>query len=291
MKKQLLLTFTLSFISTGLIAGDIENQQLLAAIRLNNLADVQAAIECAADVNVRDQDGNTPLHLAALNPAGAERKAIITKLVTHGAHINLKNAAGHVPADLARTMPEFEDIQELLGVGSCPICLQEITPLDTIERGNKLFGCDPRHIMHHTCAFDDARHQRTAICPTCRATLNECAAHAERRSLRHSHFVNQHALEIPIAIRLIAAAASGNAAQIQALLAQGANVNTRRDNSVKTALILAARNGHTAVINALLTHPDLDINAQNSDGHSALCIARARGHEEIAHILAKHGTR
>lgn len=59
-----------------------------------------------ADVNVRDLDKNTPLHIAARTGD----KEMIQLLIAKGAKRNLKNDEGKTPADLA----EEEDIKALL---------------------------------------------------------------------------------------------------------------------------------------------------------------------------------
>ena len=50
---------------------------------------IDLLLECGAPVDARDNDGNTPLHAAALNkPAKA---GVIQSLLTHGAHFDLVN--------------------------------------------------------------------------------------------------------------------------------------------------------------------------------------------------------
>ncbi len=50
-----------------------------------------------ADPNVRDEDGNTPLHLAAKHG----HLGIVKDLVRYGADINAENLSGYTPLALA----------------------------------------------------------------------------------------------------------------------------------------------------------------------------------------------
>ena len=61
------------------------------------------------DIDARDEDGNTPLHLAVLyaNPA------FIRFLVTHGASLSIQNAAGKTPSQLATELNIREAIDAL----------------------------------------------------------------------------------------------------------------------------------------------------------------------------------
>lgn len=241
MNNRILLTLATCLISAGIVAGDAENAMLFDAIAHNDVAGVQAAIEQHADINARGEHGNTPLHIAVLNPAGPERREIITLLVRYGAQVNLPNDAGQLSADIARTMPDFENIQELLGEGTCPFCLEEITPKDNFVRGSDAFGCDSRHIAHRTCLFDDAGHQLTSICPTCRATRDAQAARTEREALMFHHFVQQEIGGVPAAPIDLLPQNPDIAATVQALLTNP-NIQPAIPNiNADTALQLAIR--------------------------------------------------
>ncbi|WP_309681567.1 ankyrin repeat domain-containing protein, partial [Polaromonas sp.] len=82
---------------------------------------------------------------------------------------------------------------------------------------------------------------------------------------------------------LHAAARSGNLAQLQRLLAQGAPLNAP-DDSGKTALMLAVINGHAAMVQRLLAlgaNPALT----DRDGLTALQHARRLGRDQIAALI------
>ena len=72
---------------------------------------------------------------------------------------------------------------------------------------------------------------------------------------------------------LIYGAASGCVEIVDALLANGADVNTK-DGNGHTALMRAARNGHTVVLQALL-NKGANVNAKDNEGATALIHAVA----------------
>src|SRR5262249_38539474 len=82
---------------------------------------------------------------------------------------------------------------------------------------------------------------------------------------------------------LMSAAARGRLSVAQALLASGAEANSR-DKDNQTALIMAVQQGYTAVVQALL-EGGADVNVKNKDGKTAMEIAEAQGFSKIAQLL------
>ncbi|CAH1776765.1 unnamed protein product [Owenia fusiformis] len=86
---------------------------------------------------------------------------------------------------------------------------------------------------------------------------------------------------------LIWACRKGHVDIVQALLEEGASVDTAGMNSW-TALLVAAKGGFTEVVEALLErHPN--VNALDKDGFTALAISAKEGYTEIACALLSHG--
>ena len=85
------------------------------------------------------------------------------------------------------------------------------------------------------------------------------------------------------------AAAAGDLAAVNALLASSSDVDAR-DRSGRTALMLAILNGHAVVVDALLAH-GADGNAVDATGVRPLQMARTRGNEQIIDSLLRAGAR
>ncbi|MDP2029876.1 MAG: ankyrin repeat domain-containing protein [Thiobacillus sp.] len=83
---------------------------------------------------------------------------------------------------------------------------------------------------------------------------------------------------------LFAAAQSGDAAQIQQLLAAGAD-HAATDEAGETALMLAAREGHVDAIKALIA-AGADVNAKSPQGWTALAKAAYNGETERGYVEA-----
>ncbi|GAB1575906.1 ankyrin repeat domain-containing protein [Bordetella petrii] len=87
--------------------------------------------------------------------------------------------------------------------------------------------------------------------------------------------------------RLRQAAASGDAAQVRALLAQGADIEAR-DARGRTPLLIATHHGHAAAARALI-EAGADVNAKDAIQDSPYLYAGARGLDEILALTLAHG--
>ena len=75
-----------------------------------------------------------------------------------------------------------------------------------------------------------------------------------------------------------------------ALLAAGADVNTRQAGSGKAALHWAAERGHEACAQLLLQH-GAEVDARTREGWSALFFAARMGHTHVIRLLRGAGAR
>lgn len=85
-----------------------------------------------------------------------------------------------------------------------------------------------------------------------------------------------------------AASASGHLKVVQALLAKGADVN--EENNGITALMLASFGGRFEVVKALLAG-GADVNMKSDKGSTALSVASNSGHTQIVQLLKRAGAR
>ncbi|MEM6631704.1 MAG: ankyrin repeat domain-containing protein [Bacteroidota bacterium] len=70
-------------------------------------------VEAGADINLTDQKGNTPLHILAAE--GEERYEVIEFLLDKGADQTLKNKEGYTPLDIAKIREEKDLIDLFQG--------------------------------------------------------------------------------------------------------------------------------------------------------------------------------
>ena len=62
---------------------------------------IESRLAAGADVNVRNSNGNTPLHVAVMSDLSGVRVHAIEALVVAGASVGVRNRAGDTPLDLA----------------------------------------------------------------------------------------------------------------------------------------------------------------------------------------------
>ncbi|XP_062290553.1 KN motif and ankyrin repeat domain-containing protein 1-like isoform X1 [Scomber scombrus] len=86
---------------------------------------------------------------------------------------------------------------------------------------------------------------------------------------------------------LMLAVSHGRMDMVQALLAQGAEVNLQDDEG-STALMCASEHGHADIVKLLLAQPDCNATLTDSDESTALSIALEAGHNDIAVLLYAH---
>jgi ankyrin repeat protein len=90
------------------------------------------------------------------------------------------------------------------------------------------------------------------------------------------------------ATALMLAALKGNVAVVQTLIAHGADVNAKASDLGATALMLAAQPGYLSIVQTLLDS-GADVNAKQNDGTTALMAACEKGHLEVARKLLEKG--
>ena len=83
--------------------------ELIEAIEKGNIEAVKQHLAADADVNAKDEEGLTPLHLAA----SWGHKEVAELLIANGADVNAKDNQGRTPLDVAIELKQTE-ITDLL---------------------------------------------------------------------------------------------------------------------------------------------------------------------------------
>ena len=113
MKHLLLTTIAAVVLATTAFSDPIHD-----AAGNGDLAGVQAELDKGVDVNKKNSNGRTPLHIVAYSRLPENRKEIAELLIDNGADLNAKNDLGNTPLDEAGENSNY-DICELLKNNGC----------------------------------------------------------------------------------------------------------------------------------------------------------------------------
>ena len=211
---------------------------------------VELLLQHGADVNGRNRDDNTALHLAVFL-GHAETAELLLK---SGADVNVKNNDGATSVDMLGVPWEMTRLL------TKPMGIE-------LEREKVEAGKAKIREVFRADAKIGAEILTNAESPS-----KDLWA-ASRASSPQS---------------LSAAAFIGDVAAMKQALAGGADPNTKDPQSGSTLLAIAALMGHTEVVDLLLEH-GADVNAKSRDGGTALHAAAFLGRAEIVKLLLDKG--
>ena len=110
--KQLLITIA-AVVLVGCGASEAEFA-LLKAIQEGNIKAVKQHLATGADVNAKNRDGVTPLHVAAAKG----HKEVAELLIAEGANVNAKDMAGWTPLFGAAVLGKNKIVELLIANGA-----------------------------------------------------------------------------------------------------------------------------------------------------------------------------
>lgn len=206
---------------------------------------VQTLVEHGANVNSRDSENKTPLHIAIEN----QHPTIITMLLCHPSiDLSLRDKAGLSPFATALTFRNNKAAQAILD--RLPSAAEQV---DT--RG--------QNFLHTAIKKNDIE-----------SVLFLLSVNVD---------VNSRVQDVSLTPPLHLAARGGNETLVRSLLLAGARTDDR-DAHKRTALHIASEAGHAPVVSALLTN-GANCDALNTDGDNALHVAVREGHLAVVRVL------
>jgi ankyrin repeat protein len=281
------------------------NTALHHAIQKRDKEMVMLLVESNADLASKNDIGQTALHLATINIP-----ALLAYLKRRGADIECRDINDYTPLHLAAGSGANQGTEYLImsGANVKAKTAQGDTPLLLAARG----GLQPmiELLLSHEADIEEANYAgRTALLEAAALDdtstirfLLEKGANVNARDRRgataliiaSSHY-GAETVELFLAFleleatskdgttALLEAAESGSLSAVELLIDRGANIEAK-DSRGNTPLLRAASAGWESVTEALI-EAGADINAKNSNDETALQVAERTGRSSVANVL------
>lgn len=206
---------------------------------------VQTLVEHGANVNARDSEGKTPIHIAIQN----QHAQIISLLLCHpNLDLSLRDKKGLSPFATALTVRNNKAAQAIL---------------DRLPSAAEQFDNKGRNFLHMAIQKGDME-----------SILFLLSIQVD---------VNSRVQDVTQTPPLHLAVVSGNETLVRSLILAGARINDT-DTHRNTALHAAAKAGHATVVSALLQN-NINFDSPNTDCDNALHVAVREGHVAVVRTL------
>ncbi|XP_065256902.1 kinase D-interacting substrate of 220 kDa isoform X9 [Emys orbicularis] len=259
--------------------ASLMTQSLVTYVEEENVPALKALLEKCKDVDERNENGQTPLMLAA-EQGNLE---IVQELLRKGANCNLEDADNWTALISAAKEGYVDIVAELL---NCNVNLEHRDMGGwTALMWASYKGCTKvAELLLEKGANPNVTGQ-VSIYPIIWA--------AGRGHSDIVHLLLQHGAKVNCSDKygttaLIWAARKGHLECVKYLLQMGADVDQEGANSM-TALIVAVKGGYTDSVKEILKR-NPNVNLTDKDGNTALMIASKEGHTEIVQDLLDAGT-
>ncbi|XP_065256901.1 kinase D-interacting substrate of 220 kDa isoform X8 [Emys orbicularis] len=260
--------------------ASLMTQSLVTYVEEENVPALKALLEKCKDVDERNENGQTPLMLAA-EQGNLE---IVQELLRKGANCNLEDADNWTALISAAKEGYVDIVAELL---NCNVNLEHRDMGGwTALMWASYKGCTKvAELLLEKGANPNVTGQQYSIYPIIWA--------AGRGHSDIVHLLLQHGAKVNCSDKygttaLIWAARKGHLECVKYLLQMGADVDQEGANSM-TALIVAVKGGYTDSVKEILKR-NPNVNLTDKDGNTALMIASKEGHTEIVQDLLDAGT-
>ncbi|MDJ0578866.1 ankyrin repeat domain-containing protein [Crocosphaera sp.] len=242
---------------------------------------LKVLINHGADVNAKNEYGETPLHTAVLS----ENKEIVELLINHGADVNAKNEYDGKTPLYSAVLTKNKEIVELLINHGADVNLQNekvFTPLDIAGKANNKKIAE----LLINYGVDVNTRDKSGNTPLYSAVENN---NKKRVELLINNGADVNARDKHGFTPLHNAVWKENKEIVELLINNGADVNTR-NNYGFTPLNSAIWKENKKIVELLINNA-ADVNAKDKHELTAFDYAKERGNGVIMNLLRKHGAR
>jgi ankyrin repeat protein len=250
---------------------------ILQAACTGNIGLLERAAKSGVDLNIRGDDGSTPLHCAAR----AGHASLIKLFLDLGHPSEVRNSWNRTPLHEAVLGQNLEAVRAVL---------KRNTELSTEVRSRNSviqlgFENANEHIWMLLIEHLDAEHLHFALYVASKVGNSRAV---EELLCMPTVDPNKKFCRRPVP--LVIAAKFGHENVVQQLLSRNdTDINIRPSILGLTALQYAAKYGHESVVKVLLSREDLDINTRTWDsGNTAGHFAVLNNHVEVTKLLLQH---
>lgn len=247
---------------------------LWPAARSGDVERVKSIISGGADVNSKNKEGLTPLHVAAVRG----QEAVVKLLIEQDADINTKTEDGQTLLHHVAREGHVNIVKLLIESGS------DLSAKDNARRTP--LNCAMRWIKHDvaellvTRGADVNTKDGTGITPLHYASSS---GNGDIVKLLISKGSDIDAKRTNGETPLHYAARAGHQNVVEILVDNGANINAVQEEGL-TPLHISAREGHTNIARLLLTQ-GADFDAKSKQGQTAQDLASSAGNSDIVELL------
>jgi ankyrin repeat protein len=244
-------------------------ESLHDAVIIEDANDLKRLIASGADVNAMDENGQTPLHVAASRGS----KKMVELLIEKGARTEAKNISGQTALYDAVELRKVEIVKLLLALGADSRTIMTSGNTALHAAAAKGYQDIAELLLAHDADINSGESESAPIHEAMKADQKQMV-----------QFLIDKGADIP---GILAAAYLGRVNEIKELLASGIDINTK-DRAKFSALHCATCGNQTDVAEFLISR-GADVNASDKQGQKPLDYALVPGLREMTELLVAKG--